>query len=318
MATTKKSAAATTVKVDLPAEIFDAEVNIPLIHQVVVAQQAAARQGTHATKRRGDVRGGGRKPYKQKGTGRARQGSTRAPQFAGGGVVHGPQPRSYAQRTPKKMIAAALRGALSDRARDGRIHVVDSLVSGDKPSTKAALAALTGLVADRANFLLVLERSDAVTWLSLRNATQVHIVAVDQVNTYDVLASDDIVFTRGAYDVFVGGTASSSASSATLVETPAASETKAEAKTQAEVQTTSDGAEAKAELPKGAKAPLKSGGAPKGFEVKGNADSGLYHEPDGQWYDQTVAEFYFKTAEDAEAAGFTRAGDTANDREDDQ
>ncbi len=135
--TTKKKAApaasATVVKVDLPAEIFDVEVNIPLIHQVVVAQQAAARQGTHATKTRGDVRGGGRKPYKQKGTGRARQGSTRAPQFAGGGVVHGPQPRSYAQRTPKKMIAAALRGALSDRARDGRIHVVESLVSGDKP-----------------------------------------------------------------------------------------------------------------------------------------------------------------------------------------
>jgi len=324
--TTKKAAApasAKTVQVDLPAEIFDAEVNIPLIHQVVVAQQAAARQGTHATKRRGEVRGGGRKPYKQKGTGRARQGSTRAPQFAGGGVVHGPQPRSYAQRTPKKMIAAALRGALSDRARDGRIHVVDSLVSGDKPSTKVALTSLTGLVADRANFLLVLERSDAVTWLSLRNAPQVHIVAVDQVNTYDVLASDDIVFTRGAYDAFVGGTASSSAAPATLVETPAAedepkAEKKAEAKTEkvAPAEAAAD-AEAKPELPKGAKAPLKSGGAPKGFEVKGNADSGLYHEPDGQWYDQTVAEFYFKTAEDAEAAGLTRAGG-ADDSEDDQ
>ena len=225
MATTKKAAAAATdvkaVKVDLPAEIFDAEVNIPLIHQVVVAQQAAARQGTHATKRRGEVRGGGRKPYKQKGTGRARQGSTRAPQFAGGGVVHGPQPRSYAQRTPKKMIAAALRGALSDRARDGRIHVVESLVSGDAPSTKAALAALRGVVSDRANFLVVLERSDAVTWLSLRNAHEVHIVAVDQVNTYDVLASDDIVFTRGAYDAFVGGTPPR-APRPTLVETPAA------------------------------------------------------------------------------------------------
>ena len=324
MATTKKAAApAKTVAVDLPAEIFDTEVNIPLIHQVVVAQQAAARQGTHATKRRGEVRGGGRKPYKQKGTGRARQGSTRAPQFAGGGVVHGPQPRSYAQRTPKKMIAAALRGALSDRARDGRIHVVDSLVSGDKPSTKVALTSLTGLVADRANFLLVLERSDAVTWLSLRNAPQVHIVAVDQVNTYDVLASDDIVFTRGAYDAFVGGTASSSAAPATLVETPAAedepkAEKKAEAKTEkvAPAEAAAD-AEAKPELPKGAKAPLKSGGAPKGFEVKGNADSGLYHEPDGQWYDQTVAEFYFKTAEDAEAAGLTRAGG-ADDSEDDQ
>ena len=199
---------AKTVKVDLPAEIFDAKTNIPLMHQVVVAQQAAARQGTHATKTRGEVRGGGRKPYKQKGTGRARQGSTRAPQFAGGGVVHGPKPRDYDQRTPKKMKAAALRGALSDRARNGRVHVVDSLVTGDKPSTKLALASLATL-SDRARYLVVLERSDALTWLSLRNAQQVHIVAVDQLNTYDVLASDDVVFTQGAYDAFVNGTASS-------------------------------------------------------------------------------------------------------------
>jgi large subunit ribosomal protein L4 len=312
----QKSAGADTkvVAVDFPAEIFDVEVNIPLIHQVVVAQQAAARQGTHATKRRGDVRGGGRKPYKQKGTGRARQGSTRAPQFAGGGVVHGPQPRSYAQRTPKKMIAAALRGALSDRARDGRIHVVESLVTGETPSTKAALAALAGVVADRANFLVVLERSDAVTWLSLRNAHEVHIVAVDQVNTYDVLASDDIVFTRGAYDAFVNGTASASARPATVVEAPAAdAQPEAAPVETAEVETVV-AEDAKPVLPKGAKAPLKSGGAPKGYEVKGNADSGLYHEPDGQWYDATVAEFYFKTAEDAEAAGFTRAGDKEDDK----
>ncbi len=198
-----------TVKVDFPSDIFGVEVNVPLIHQVVVAQQAAARQGTHSTKRRGEVRGGGRKPYKQKGTGRARQGSTRAPQFAGGGVVHGPQPRSYDQRTPKKMKAAALRGALSDRARNGRIHVVDGLVSGDKPSTKLALTSLASL-SDRVRFLVVLERSDALTWLSLRNAQQVHIVAVDQLNTYDVLASDDVVFTQGAYDAFVDGTAASS------------------------------------------------------------------------------------------------------------
>ena len=198
--------AAKTVKVDLPAEIFDVAVNVPLIHQVVVAQQAAARQGTASTKRRGEVRGGGRKPYKQKGTGRARQGSTRAPQFAGGGVVHGPKPRDYSQRTPKKMKAAALRGALSDRARNGRIHVVDGLVSGDKPSTKLALTSLATL-SDRVRFLVVLERSDALTWLSLRNAQQVHIVAVDQLNTYDVLASDDVVFTQGAYDAFVNGTA---------------------------------------------------------------------------------------------------------------
>jgi large subunit ribosomal protein L4 len=269
-----------------------------------VAQQAAARQGTHSTKRRGEVRGGGRKPYKQKGTGRARQGSTRAPQFTGGGVVHGPQPRSYDQRTPKKMIAAALRGALSDRARDGRIHVVDSLVTGEAPSTKAALAALTGLVAERANFLVVLERADAVTWLSLRNAQEVHILAVDQLNTYDVLNSDDIVFTQGAFDAFVSGTAAASTRPATLVEAPAADAvTETTATATAEV----DADEAPA-LPEGAKAPLKSGGAPKGFPVKGNADSGLFHEPDGQWYDATIAEFYFKTAEDAEAAGFTRAG----------
>ena len=217
MSPTKKAGAA--VKVDLPAEIFDVEVNIPLIHQVVVAQQAAARQGTASTKRRGEVRGGGRKPYKQKGTGRARQGSTRAPQFAGGGVVHGPKPRDYDQRTPKKMKAAALRGALSDRARNGRIHVVESLVSGDKPSTKAALAALAD-VSDRRRFLVVLERTDAVTWLSLRNAPEVHIVAVDQLNTYDVLASDDVVFTKGAYEAFVNGTAAATERKARIVEAP--------------------------------------------------------------------------------------------------
>ena len=173
-----------------------------------MAQQAAARQGTHSTKRRGEVRGGGRKPYKQKGTGRARQGSTRAPQFAGGGVVHGPKPRDYDQRTPKKMKAAALRGALSDRARNDRIHVLDSLIGTEAPSTKAAIAALATL-SDRSNFLVVLERTDSVTWLSLRNAPQVHIVAVDQLNTYDVLAADDVVFTQGAYDAFVNGTATS-------------------------------------------------------------------------------------------------------------
>lgn len=192
-----------TVKVDLPAEIFDVAVNVPLIHQVVVAQQAAARQGTHATKTRGEVRGGGRKPYKQKGTGRARQGSTRAPQFTGGGTVHGPQPRDYSQRTPKKMKAAALRGALSDRAQNERVHVVEGFGLGEKPSTKDALAGLRTLT-DRSKYLVVLERNDVVTWLSLRNAPEVHIVAVDQLNTYDVLASDDVVFTKGAYDAFVG------------------------------------------------------------------------------------------------------------------
>ena len=209
---------AKTVKVDLPAEIFDTQTNIPLIHQVVVAQQAAARQGTHATKTRGEVRGGGRKPYKQKGTGRARQGSTRAPQFAGGGVVHGPQPRDYDQRTPKKMKAAALRGALSDRARAGRIHVVESLIGDQKkPSTKGAVEALNGLTEHRRQ-LVVLERDDALTWLSLRNVASVHLLAVDQLNTYDVLLCDDVVFTKGAYDAFVNGTASATARKATIVE----------------------------------------------------------------------------------------------------
>jgi len=192
-----------TGSVDLPGEVFDVQTNVPLIHQVVVAQLAAARQGTHSTKTRGEVRGGGRKPYKQKGTGRARQGSTRAPQFAGGGVVHGPQPRDYSQRTPKKMKAAALRGALSDRAQNDRLHVVEGFGLSEKPSTKDALAGLRTLT-DRRKYLVVLERTDVITWLSLRNAPEVHILAVDQLNTYDVLASDDVVFTKGAYDTFVG------------------------------------------------------------------------------------------------------------------
>jgi large subunit ribosomal protein L4 len=291
-----------TVKVDFPAEIFGVEVNIPLIHQVVVAQQAAARQGTHSTKTRGEVRGGGRKPYKQKGTGRARQGSTRAPQFAGGGVVHGPQPRNYDQRTPKKMKAAALRSALSDRARDGRIHVVDSLVTGDTPSTKNALASLAGLT-DRAKYLVVLERTDSITWLSLRNAPEVHIVAVDQVNTYDVLASDDVVFTQGAYEAFVGKARDEAPAAKAPQDKPAEKKAAPKAEPEAAVE------EKKPELPPGAKAPLKSGNAPKGYEIKANQDSMKFHEPDGQWYDATNPDFWFKSAEAAEAAGFTRAGD---------
>ncbi|MPV87516.1 50S ribosomal protein L4 [Georgenia ruanii] len=189
---------------DLPADVFDVQTNVPLIHQVVVAQLAAARQGTHATKTRGMVRGGGKKPYKQKGTGRARQGSVRAPQFAGGGTVHGPQPRDYSQRTPKKMKAAALRGALSDRARAGRVHVVSALVEGEAPKTKAALTALRNIVAER-SALVVVERTDELTVLSLRNVPSVHLLWVDQLNTYDVLVNDDVVFTAGALSAFVGG-----------------------------------------------------------------------------------------------------------------
>ena len=308
--------AANTVKVDLPAEIFDVQVNIPLIHQVVVAQQAAARQGTHDTKSRGEVRGGGRKPYKQKGTGRARQGSTRAPQFAGGGTVHGPTPRSYDQRTPKKMKAAALRGALSDRARAGRVHVVESFVDGDKPSTKAALSALKSLT-DRPRALVVLERGDDLTWLSLRNVDTVHILAVDQLNTYDVLLSDDVVFTKGAYDAFVAGPATgksvkavaTSSEAAPVEEAPA----KAEAKTEAPAEEKS-GVVVEAEFPNSA-APLEDGSAPAGYEIKAKTDSKKYHAPGGRWYDNTTPDVWFKTAADAEAAGFVEAGTKASTEE---
>ena len=197
-----------TVNVELPAEIFDAQTNVALLHQVVVAQLAAARQGTHKTKTRAEVSGAGRKPFKQKGTGRARQGSIRAPHMTGGGVVHGPTPRDYSQRTPKKMKAAALRGALSDRARNGRIHVVTDLVSGDQPSTKAAKEALRS-ISERKNLLVVLGRGEDTAALSVRNLVDVHAVYADQLNTYDVLVSDDVVFTKTAYDSFVAAASGS-------------------------------------------------------------------------------------------------------------
>lgn len=195
--------------VELPDDIFDVPANIPLMHQVVVAQLAAARQGTHKAKTRGEVSGGGKKPYKQKGTGRARQGSLRAPQFTGGGVVHGPVPRDYSQRTPKKMKVAALRGALSDRAREGRVHVVEAFVAGDKPSTKAAIATLRKATEAR-RVLVVLSSTDELNWLSLRNEPSVHLIEAGQLNTYDVLVADDVVFTKEALDEFLGHPAATS------------------------------------------------------------------------------------------------------------
>ncbi|HEY1572736.1 MAG TPA: 50S ribosomal protein L4 [Pseudonocardiaceae bacterium] len=192
--------------VELPNEIFGVQANIALMHQVVVAQLAAARQGTHSTKTRGDVRGGGRKPYRQKGTGRARQGSTRAPQFTGGGVSHGPHPRDYAQRTPKKMKAAALRGALSDRARNDRVHVLTAVTDAEHPSTSTARKAIANLVEAR-KALVVLTRSDELGHLSVRNLTEVHVLTVDQLNTYDVLVNDDIVFTKDAFEALLAGPA---------------------------------------------------------------------------------------------------------------
>ncbi|OBI77935.1 50S ribosomal protein L4 [Mycobacterium asiaticum] len=208
----KTPAGKTDGSIDLPAELFDAPANIALMHQVVTAQQAAKRQGTHATKTRGDVSGGGRKPYRQKGTGRARQGSTRAPQFTGGGTVHGPQPRDYSQRTPKKMIAAALRGALSDRARNGRIHAVTEFVEGQTPSTKSAKAFLSTLT-DRKQVLVVIGRSDEAGVKSVRNLPGVHILPPDQLNTYDVLRADDVVFSVEALNAYISANTANTASS---------------------------------------------------------------------------------------------------------
>lgn len=267
-----------TLTVELPSAIFDVQTNVPLLHQVVVAQLAAARQGTHKTKNRAEVSGAGRKPHAQKGTGRARQGSIRAPHMTGGGVVHGPTPRDYSQRTPKKMKAAALRGALSDRARNGRIHVVAELVSGTTPSTKAAKAVLAA-VSTRRNLLVVIERANDATALSVRNITNLHVLYVDQLNTYDVLVSDDIVFTQAAYDVFVSGRAASEAfaSSMLLVEDLVSEDS-------------NDDAEG---------------------TIKGNKDSMKYHVPGSRWYDATEAEVWFTTVEDAKAAGFVPAGGEA-------
>lgn len=188
--------------IELPAELFDVEANIALLHQVVTAQLAAKRQGTHSTKTRGEVSGGGKKPYRQKGTGRARQGSTRAPQFTGGGIVHGPKPRDYSQRTPKKMIAAALRGALSDRARNERIHAVTELVTGQAPSTKSAKAFL-GTLTENKKVLIVIGRADEVSIKSVRNLPGVHVISPDQLNTYDVLNADDVVFSVEALNAYI-------------------------------------------------------------------------------------------------------------------
>lgn len=276
--------------VELPSELFDVQTNIPLIHQVVVAQLAAARQGTHKVKGRGEVSGGGKKPWRQKGTGRARQGSTRAPQWTGGGIVHGPQPRDYSQRTPKKMVAAALRGALSDRAREQQVFVVKELVAGEKPSTKAALATLAPF-GDIEKVLVVLDRFEEIAWLSVRNAAQVHAILVDQLNAYDVLVNDKVVFSEAALAAFVAGPAKgksvkavATSAEAAEIAAPAADETEAPA----------DGS-------------YKGDNPPAGFDIKGNADSGKFHTPESPWYGRTKAEVWFNSVGAAEAAGFVNA-----------
>ena len=262
---------------ELPGEIFDVQTNIPLIHQVVVAQLAAARQGTHSTKTRGEVRGGGSKPWRQKGTGRARHGSRRSPIWTGGGTVHGPKPRDYSQRTPKKMIAAALRGSLSDRARDGQVFVVSELVPGEVPSTRTALATLAQL-GELKKVLVVLDRFEEVAWLSLRNIPTVHVLAVDQLNAYDVLVADTVVFTSAALAAFTNrGT---------------------------EAIATESEAEDTTEVKDYGKDSYRGDKPPAGFDIKGNEDSMKFHTPESPWYSRTIAEVWFNSVEAAEAAGF--------------
>ncbi len=239
---------------ELPAHIFDVQTNIPLIHQVVVAQQAAARQGTHSTKTRGDVSGGGIKPWRQKGTGRARQGSRRAPQWVGGGIVHGPHPRSYAQRTPKKMVAAALRGVLSDRVRDGKLFVLENLVAGELPSTKAALASLAA-IGDYTSAIVVLHRDEDLAWLSLRNVAGVHAIAVDQLNVYDVLVNESVVFTSRALDAFVNGRQGGKSAKAVATSTEAEAVETSEAEQPAKAEKPAKAA--KAEKPTKAEKPAE-------------------------------------------------------------
>jgi large subunit ribosomal protein L4 len=194
---------ATVVNADLPEAIFGIQPNVPVMHQVVTAQLAAARSGTHATKTRAEVSGGGAKPWRQKGTGRARQGSSRSPQWRGGGVAHGPQPRSYRQRTPKKMVWLALRSALSDRAASGMVIVVDDWGFAS-PKTKEAVAALKALgVAGRERVLVVLDRGDETAWKSFRNlGERVGLVSVEELNTYDVLVADRVIFTSATLEAF--------------------------------------------------------------------------------------------------------------------
>lgn len=262
---------------ELSAEVFGVQPNVPVMHQVVTAQLAARRAGTQSTKTRAEVSGGGKKPFKQKGTGNARQGSTRSPHFSGGGVALGPKPRKYGQKTPKKMVKLALRSALSDRAAEGKVVVVDEW-GFDAPKTKAAKAALAALGV-QGKALVVVDTNDTNTIRSFLNLPEVQLIEVNELNAYDVLCSDWVVFSKSTLP---GEGAGASAAKAA----PAAE------------------ADAAADLPAGAKAPKKDGGAPKGYEIKGNADSGLYHVPGSAFYDRTVAEFYFATAEAAEAAGF--------------
>ena len=309
--TLKNAAGKDAGTVDLDDATFGIQPNVPVMHQVVTAQLAARRAGTQSTKTRAEVRGGGAKPYRQKGTGNARQGSNRSPQFSGGGVALGPKPRKYDQKTPKKMISLALRSALSDRAGEGRIVVVDAW-GWDKPSTKAAVKALAGLGID-GRALVVVGRDDAAAALSFRNLPAVQLIAPGELNAYDVLCNEWIVFTKDLLPTFAG---SVKRAAGLAVEDDAEEEAAAlEAEIEADEQfadlgpVESDTVESASSVhPHGAGShvALRDDAQPEGFPIKGNASSMLYHLPGTAFYGRTIAEVWFATADDAEAAGFAR------------
>ena len=297
---TLKTAAGTDAgSLELDAKVFGVQPNVPVMHQVVTAQLAARRSGTQSTKTRAEVSGGGKKPFKQKGTGNARQGSTRAPHYSGGGVALGPKPRKYGQKTPKKMVKLALASALSDRAAEGKVVVVDQW-SFEKPRTKDAKAALGALGID-GRALVVVDVNDITTIRSFLNLPEVQLIEVNELNAYDVLCSDFVVFSQSTLP---GTTVTSATVTADDTADDTAPAKKAPAKKAAAKKAAPAEAVATTDLPKGAVAANADGSAPEGFTIKGNADSGLYHVPGSAFYDRTVAEVWFATADDAEAAGF--------------
>jgi large subunit ribosomal protein L4 len=282
----------------LADDVFGIQPNVPVLHQVVTAQLAARRAGTQSTKTRAEVSGGGKKPFKQKGTGNARQGSTRAPHFSGGGVALGPKPRKYDQRTPKKMINLALRSALSDRAAEGKVVVVDQW-SFDTPKTKDAVAALASLGID-GKALVVVDRNDTNTIKSFLNLREVQLIERAELNAYDILCNEWIVFSKSTLP---GGAGESAAPAADSDAAPKRSTIRSAAAVKAGAA--SDAAPAAAaDLPVGAVGPTADGSAPEGYDIKGNRDSMLYHVPGSRFYERTEAEVWFATAADAEAAGF--------------
>jgi large subunit ribosomal protein L4 len=302
--TLKNAAGKDAGTVDLDDAVFGIQPNVPVMHQVVTAQLAARRAGTQSTKTRSEVSGGGAKPYRQKGTGNARQGSTRSPHFSGGGVALGPKPRSYQQKTPKKMISLALRSALSDRANEGKVVVVDSW-GFDKPSTKAAVAALAKLGVD-GRVLVVVGRDDAATALSFRNLPEVQLIAPGELNAYDVLCNDWVVFTQDLLPTFTGSSKIKSAPAVQGFAAVPADAVEAAERRRDEHADEHEADEHEADEWSGSAKATADGSAPAGYEIKGNKDSMLYHTPGSRFYKQTVAEVWFDTEENAEAAGFSK------------